>query len=264
MIARGELTVVGTGIRCGSDLGAAARRAILDADEVFFLAPGPLERSVFLALRPDATSLAGLYGAGVDREVTYAAMVERVLERVRAGARVCFAVPGHPGVYAQPTHDAVRRARAEGLAAMMLPALSAADHLYADLGVDPGESGSYSFDATDFVAYGRRADPSVALVLWQISVIGDLQNPVEVNRRGLAVLADILLETYPASHDVVVYEAARYALCDPVVEHCRLDALRHASVSPFATLYVPPATIAELVPERLVRLGLLSELPSSA
>ena len=152
-------------------------------------------------------------------------MVRRVMERVRAGRRVCFAIPGHPGVFANPTHEAIRQARAEGFSAVMLPALSSLDHLYADLGVDPGEPGSTCFDANDFVIYGRRADPTVALILFQIGAVGEICNPRTFNRKGLQILTDILIETHSSSHEVIVYEAARYALSKPLILRVRLDAL---------------------------------------
>jgi uncharacterized protein YabN with tetrapyrrole methylase and pyrophosphatase domain len=250
------LTVVGTGIRCGVDLARDARAALADADDVFFIAADPISHAVMHKHRPDAVSLGSLYGQNVERQDTYARIVDRVLDAVRAGRRVCFAVPGHPAVFAQPTHEAIRRARAEGFEAVMLPALSAADHLYADLGVDPGAVGSASFDATDFIVHGRRADPTTALLLWQIGAIGETCEPSAVNRDGLRVLTEVLLEGYPPAHEVVVYEAARYAITDPVVSPVRLDELPSAPVSFYSTLYVPPASTPPLVPERLARLRL--------
>ena len=44
--------------------------------------------------------------------------------RIRAGFRVCAVFYGHPGVFVYPSHEAIRRARAEGFAARMLPALT--------------------------------------------------------------------------------------------------------------------------------------------
>jgi uncharacterized protein YabN with tetrapyrrole methylase and pyrophosphatase domain len=257
-MSRPALTVVGTGICCGTDLAANVRSTLLEADEVFLLTSDPISESVLRRLRPDAHSLAELYGHDRDRRDTYAAMVDLVLDRVRAGRRVCFAIPGHPGVFAQPTHEAIRRARAEGFSAVMLPALSAADHLYADLGIDPGEAGSVNFDATDFVLQGRKPDPTAVLILWQIGAIGEIHNPRAVNRPGLRVLADILLETYSPSHEVVVYEAARYAICDPIVLRMPLAALAAADVPLLSTLYVAPAAAAPPLPERLRKLGFVS------
>ena len=258
MALRHALTVVGTGIRCGTDLGENVRAALVDADEVFVVASDPISFSVLQDIRPDATSLGGLYGYDVVRSETYKAMVERVLDRVRAGRRVCFAIPGHPGVFAEPTHEAIRRARAECFSAIMLPAISSADHLYADLAVDPGAAGSVNFEATDFLLRGTKADPTVALILWQIGAIGERCYPQNVNRNGLRLLSEVLVETYPPSHQVTVYEAARYALCDPLVLRVRLDELSDSAVPLLSTLYVPPAAAAPVDSGRLARLKLAS------
>ncbi len=231
---------------------------MIEADDVFLLSSDPISECVLRGFRPDAQGLAELYAEDKPRRDTYAAMVERVLDGLRAGRRVCFAIPGHPGVFAQPTHEAVRRARAEGYSAVMLPALSAADHLYADLGVDPGEHGSVTFDATDFLVQGRTADPTAALILWQIGAIGEIRKPRAVNRPGLALLGEVLLDAYPATHEIVVYEAAPFAFCEPVIMRMRPDALASADVPLLSTLYVAPAAVAPPLPERLRKLGLIS------
>ena len=77
------------------------------------------------------------YGEGLERMHTYEAMVQHILAEVVASKRVVAAFYGHPGVCTYPTHESVRRARAAGLPARMLPAVSAEDCLFADLGVDP-------------------------------------------------------------------------------------------------------------------------------
>src|SRR6185503_14601145 len=104
---------------------------------------------------------------------TYEEMIQRILECVRDGNLTCLACYGHPGVFVYPSHESIRRARAEGYPARMLPGISAEDCLFADLGVDPGTIGCQSYEATDFLMNSRIVDPSSNLVLWQIGVLGD-------------------------------------------------------------------------------------------
>ena len=99
-------------------------------------------------------------------------MTEAILEPVRAGKRVCAAFYGHPGVFVLPSHEAVSRARAEGFDASMQPGVSAEDCLVADLGVDPGVNGLQSYEAGDFLRRRPATEPTTALVLWQIGVVG--------------------------------------------------------------------------------------------
>src|SRR5512140_2763592 len=162
---KGSLGVVGTGMEVHGQMTDGARREIRRAQKVFYVAD-PVSAQAIRALHPRAISLQGLYGTGKHRLRTYAQMTERVLAAVRQGYRVCFVSYGHPGVFALPTHSAVRLARAEGYRAVMLPGISADACLIADLGVDPATHGLQSYEATDFLLRKRRGDPSCGLVLW--------------------------------------------------------------------------------------------------
>ena len=200
-----------------------------------------------------------LYEVGKERKQTYEEMVERVLDGVREGNNVCFVSYGHPGVFADPMHEAVRRARAEGYRATMLPAISAEDCLFADLGVDPGRSGCQSFEATDFLVYARKFDPRSALVLWQIGVIAELgfKEKFEAwSLAGLDALRDRLLEHYDGSHQVFIYDAAQYACCEPVIQPIELQHVLEAKVGALSTLYVPPKPMTQPDMEMVRKLGL--------
>jgi Tetrapyrrole (Corrin/Porphyrin) Methylases len=168
--------------------------------------------------------------------------VDELLAPVRAGRDVCAAFYGHPGVFVHPGHEAIRRARAEGHPARMLPAVSALDCLVADLGIDPAATGLQSYEATDFLVHRRPVDEAATLVLWQIGVIGELGVAMGPRRESLALLADRLVETYPRGHEAIVYEASPYPLvADPIVLRLRLEELPDAQVPLLSTLVVPPA-----------------------
>src|SRR5262245_31948317 len=130
----GSLTIVGTGIRL-SQLSTEARACIEAADKLLFLACDAVTCSWLTQVNPGAESLHVHYGPGKPRGTSYAEMVERILAFVREGLKVCVALYGHPGVFAYPGHEAVRRARSEGYAARMVPGISAEDCLFADLGI---------------------------------------------------------------------------------------------------------------------------------
>jgi len=167
-------------------------------------------------------------------------MVEEILDAVRGGSRVCAVFYGHPGVYVQPSHDAVRRAREEGFEARMLPAVSAEDCLVADLGVDPGERGWQSWEATGFLLHGFRPDPTAGLVLWQVNGIGKLDWNLDPDPRGLQVLAEVLGELYPPEHELVFYRASIYPIAPGKVVRMPLRELSTLDSPPASTLYVPP------------------------
>jgi uncharacterized protein YabN with tetrapyrrole methylase and pyrophosphatase domain len=254
-VARGSLTVVGTGIAMGVHLTPETRDAIDGSDELVHLAGDPVAEEWLLRLHPRSTSLRSAYRVGEPREDIYERIVERMLEPVRAGRRVTAAFYGHPGVYVTPSHEAIRRARAEGHVASMLPAVSAEDCLFADLGVDPAATGCVSYDATDFLLRTRPVDTSSGLILWQITVIGDLTAVAQPRLDNVPVLVERLADHYPSEHEVVVYEASPYPVAGPLIERVPLAELAEAALTPLSTLYVPPATVRATDAEMAVRLG---------
>jgi len=237
----GSLQVVGTGYLIAGHATPQAVAAMRRADKLFYLVGDAPTRAWIESLNPSAESLQDAYAVDKLRSLSYQEMVERILAPLRRGLDVCAAFYGHPGVMANPSHAAIRQARGEGYDARMLPAISAADCLYADLGVDPGAEGCQSFEASDFLLRHRRFDPTSTLLLWQIGAIGVKTLPAEpCNRNGLAVLSEVLEEHYPAHHEVVIYEATDLPVCDPRIVRVPLAGLADAEVTWASTLYVPP------------------------
>ena len=259
MPKKGSLAVVGTGIEAMGQMTESARREIRRAQKLFYVAD-PVTARAILDVNPRGVSLNEMYDTGKHRLKTYAQMTERVLHEVRRGHRVCLASYGHPGVFAIPTHAAVKMARAEGYRAAMLPAVSADACLIADLGIDPASDGLLSFEATDFLVRRRKPDPACGLLLWQVGVVGRLDYPDgPVDRKKLAVLTKRLLQTYPKNHRATMYEASSLPGFPPQIEEVRIGALHQADVSPVTTMYVPPARRARIDRAMMARLGLTEE-----
>lgn len=255
---RGSLTCVGTGMLLAGQVTQEALSTMESAEKLFFLVHDSVTQEWLRGLNPSAESLYDSYGEGRDRSSTYAEMVQRILAPVRAGQDVCAAFYGHPGVFVQPSHDAIAVARAEGHEARMLPGISSEDCLFADLGLDPGTRGCQSFEATDFLLRRRRFDPQSLLILWQVGAIGvrDFRKSELWNRDGVEVLASELLGTYPKEHEVIVYEATPYPVCAPVIHPVALGDLGRAPITLRTTLCVPPLPERKSDQEMARRLGL--------
>jgi hypothetical protein len=236
----GSLVVVGTGIKAIAQVTREAQYHLETADKLLYVLADPVTARWVSELNPSAESLHHLYQVGQPRSETYTAMVERVLAWVRRDVAVCLALYGHAGAFAAPGHEAVRRARAEGYRAEMLPAVSAEDCLYADLGIDPGLTGCQSYEATDFLLHPKRFDASVPLILWQVGLIGDLDFRQEYECWGLEVLVDHLQRFYSGDHPVWIYEAAQFPISRFRLTSTPLSELARAEVFPISTLYVPP------------------------
>ena len=235
----GSLVVVGTGIQLAGQITVAAKAHIEQADKVFFVVSDAGTAEWIRQLNPTAESLRVSGVAADTRREKYDEMVERLADAVRSGERVCAVFCGHPGVLCDPGHLAIQRVREEGYATTLLPGVSAIDCLFADLGTDPAETGWQCFDATDFLICKRVTDPGSALVLWQVGMVG---NPYyeSYEAHGLSMLTQVLQERYSEDHEVVVYEAAFYAGCDPLMERVPLSQLEEAPLSANSMLYVPP------------------------
>jgi hypothetical protein len=227
-MARGSLTVVGTGIQAATQLTPFARLALEHADEALYLVNDPVTAAWIVRANPSARSLEPFYEPGKDRREIYEGIVVEVVSRVRGGLDVCFALYGHPGVFAWPGHEAIRRLRAEGFQARMLPGISTEDSLVADLGIDPSSTGCQSYEATDFLVRRRTIDTGALLILWQVGLVGEWHFELSPSMRALPLLVERLLELYPAEHETILYEASPYPVCDPEVQRLPLAAVKDA------------------------------------
>lgn len=243
MATKGSLVVVGNGIKAGGHLSLEAQSAIKNADKVFYADSNPVSIYKIKSLNPNAETLSDLYGRDKPRYETYLQMVERILTAVREGLQVCAVFYGHPGVFATPPHISIRKARAEGFQAMMLPGISAEDCIFADLGIDPGLYGCQSYEATNFLVYRRVFDRRNVLVIWQVGAIGmvDYQGKIyNDNKKGLAMLSEVLLESYPADHTAIIYEASTMALFLPRIQRVPIGCLTEAQTTMMSTLVIIP------------------------
>lgn len=239
----GSLVVVGTGIKLVAQTTLEALSCITRAEQLFYLVDEPATEEWLRQLNATATSLEGYYATGKPRDKTYREITARLVAAVHAGQQVCAAFYGHPGVFVESSHAAVRRLRREGFAARMLPGISTEACLFADLQLDPGDRGCQSYEATDFLACRRRFDPSTPLVLWQVGALGEPSVRPDMSGRAkrLEVLTAYLRRHYSARHRIVLYEASNFPVCHPVVRRIPLSRLPETTVLPLVTIYIPPA-----------------------
>ncbi len=237
------LTIVGMGMRAGLHMTVETRLAIEQSARVLYLVGDPVSEICIRRLNSDAASLGHLYRVGTPRIEIYESIIARIMAELETHGDVCVAFYGHPGVLTYPAWESIRRARATGKRARMLPAISTEDSLFADLGIDIGRAGLQSFEATRFLYYQYNFDACAGLLLWQVSVLGENEwNPPHTGARPrLQVLADYLQKFYAPEHDVFLYHAPEYPTSRPLVERLQLRDLPKAEFVSLSTLYVPPA-----------------------
>lgn len=255
MTKKGELVVVGTGIQLGH-MTVQARAYLQQSDKLLYCVGDAATERYIKKLNPNAESLYVLYGDDKRRITTYREMVERTLECVREGLKVCMAFYGHPGMFVYPSHEAVRRARAEGFRAVMLPAVSSLDCLFADLGIDPA-TGCQMIEATDLLIRKRRVDTTMGLIVWQAGAVGDLGFRFKgFDGRNVPILQKYLLEIYGSDHDCTVYEASQYSVCDPIIRIVKVRDLSSAGLTGISTLYLGPKQKANVDVPMVQELGI--------
>jgi precorrin-6B methylase 1 len=254
---RGSLTVVGTGIRTLGQLTAEAIAWIKVSDAVLYAVSDPVAEEVIRTLNPaGALSLQGYYVEGGARRLSYEAIVQHIVSCVKAGQRTCVALYGHPGVFAYPAHEAIRRLRKEGFQARMLPGISAEDCLFADLGVDPAQTGCQSIEASDFLLSDKTVDASSALILWQVGAVGDsTYHSGQYNLEAFPIMVSKLIGVYGGSHVATVYEAAILPGTVSRIQPIAIGELSPDDVTAASTLYVPPSKRRVLNQELASRLG---------
>ena len=236
-----SLVVVGTGIRVIGQMTTESIAWIKIAENVLYVVYDPAAADIISNLNGSAESLAHFYAEGKPRRKSLEEMVDRVMASVRSGKQTCLVLFGHPGVFSWVGHEAVRQARDAGYTARMLPGISAADCLFADLGLDPGTTGCQSYEAMDFLKNGRHADPSSLLLLWQIGVMGDpLYKSTGYDLSPLPLLVERLCQTYGPDHTVFVYAAPIDWGGEPMVERIPLGRLADARLLARSTLCIPP------------------------
>jgi hypothetical protein len=236
------LTIVGTGIRGGLQTTPESLFYIKNASRVLFLVADVLSQLWIKSLNPKAESLQGFYRKDTYRLDIYNDIVSKILEELREHRNLCVVFYGHPGCFVYPAYEAIRLARSEGFHARMFPGVSAADNLYADLGIDPGLNGIQSYEATNFVLCRYSFDTSVGLILWQIGLFGYAYWDPEYKSSAarLKIFVEYMADYYDLNHEVVLYEASEVPLGNARVVRLPLSALPNSPLPGVATLYVPP------------------------
>ena len=260
MSSVGSLVVVGCGINPLAHCSMEAQAHIAQAEVLVVHVPDALGMIWLRELHPELIDLQSCYRETANRADAYELMVQRTIAPVMAGKRVVAVFYGHPGVFVSPSHEAIKRARAAGMQARMLPGISAEDCLIADVGFDPAEGGCAQFEATQFLFNNYPVQSSMHLILWQVCVVGDHTLTTRVPAHGgLRALQQKLLRHYPAEHRVALYEAPTLALSDARVEWLQLSTLDRALLSQVTTLFIPACSKPVPDFESLACMGLSAE-----
>ncbi len=208
---------------------------IKHADKVFCWGVDPVTERWIAGLNGNMQSLENAKALG-----------DRAFEFLRVGLTVCAV----HGTGSAPWRDEIRICRAEGHRAVIVPGISAEDCLFSDLGIDPLRDGVQIYKATNFLALRRVPDVSAGLLLRLAGCTAD--------QAGAAChpsLVEVLAARYGTEHEAILYEPARYSICDPLIRRCRIGDLADAVVTDQMSLYVSAKEPRPADPEVLHRLA---------
>ena len=250
MNKKGKLVVVGSGIKAVGQFTLEAQAQIRQADIVLYAAADPITDMWIREQNANCFDLYQYYANDKNRIITYVQMTERILDEVRSNKHVCAIFYGHPGVFVTPSHNAIEIARREGYEAKMLPAISAEDCLYADLGVDPSIPGLQVYEATDLLLRQRRIDVTMNLIIFQVGCVGDLGFKFHgYENSNFQILVDYLEKSYGSDHEVTNYIASMFPTADSTISKHPIRDLRDPevakSVTGISTFFLSAATSAE-------------------
>jgi hypothetical protein len=218
-IRTGSLVVVSTGMMAVNHVTVEAQGWIKHADRVFCWGLDPVTERWISGLNGNVKPLKNV-----------GELAEHAHEFLRAGLTVCAV---HAGDSA-PWREEIRLRRAEGFRVAIVPCVSAEDCLFSDLGIDPLRDGVQIYAAADFLARHRTPDLSAGLVLRLAGCAGD-----SASGACPPQLAELLAERYGKEHEAILYEPARYAVCEPSIRRCPVGDLATVAAGAGASLFVP-------------------------
>ncbi len=244
----GSLAIVGTGIQAVSQMTVETLSYIRNADVVFYHATNGVTASQIAALNPNAVDLYEYYADGKNRSITYVQMAELMLREVRQGRNVVGIFHGHPGYFVSPARRALAIASKEGYQTTLLPAVSATDCMFADLGIDPGVRGCQILMASYVLKKANVLATSGHVVFLQVNAVGDSGFSFSGSRSSkFPTFIEKLISIYGEEQDCAYYMAAVYPGCDPEISVRQLSSYRRpeviATVGP-GILYLPPKGIS--------------------
>ena len=254
---KGSLVVVGTGISVSGQMTLVTMNHIKQADIVYVAIPNKPGMEFVKSLNPNTHSLTDLYEQDKPRAHTYKEMMQRIVEKVEAGFNVCAAFYGHPGVFVDPSHDAIAYLKTQGFKVLMEPGISAEDCLFADLGIDPATYGCQSYEATQFLLRKHTVNPYMTQIIWQAFSVGEFTSATAFsNQNAFALLLDKLLNYYPASHKAIIYEARTSPLFATNIEFCALNKLRIEKLNAVSTIVIPSLGLPDYDLSIIEKLGI--------
>ena len=176
-----RLALVGSGIKSISHLTIEAQTYIQQAEYVLYLINEPILEDWLKQNSKKCTSLEPIYFSCDKRELAYKKISIEILNFLQFYNFITVVIYGHPTVFSSPGLEAVKTAKKNNIETVIIPGISAEDCLFAELGIDPSESGCFTIEATNFLISNESLSKYSDLVIWQLGMIGNF-TPIRSNK----------------------------------------------------------------------------------
>lgn len=252
-----DVFIVGTGMVGTRQITHEVDRAFEKSETVFLIDHQSDIMSRYLEeFDTTIVNLTEEYEEGKRREETYRQMAERVMDEAEeSGEPVTLALYGHPFVFVSPSRWIVTEADERGLEVKKLPGISSMDCLYADIALDPGESGLQMFEATDLLVHEHDLNQHVPAMIWQIGVVETIRHTEAASKPGrFSRIRNYLQQFYPDNHEVALLQTATYPFTDSKEIRFGLDEFESMAdeINAIQTLYIPPTGKKDVQNEALM------------
>ena len=202
--ARPDLILVGHGVGDSLHMTVQTSRVLARLGRCYVLGLPPNLAAYLRSIHVDAIDLLARLRPGAGFSEAYLALADAILQEVADDPPVAVVSPGNPLLSNSLNRFLLVKARERKLRVQVLPAVSPIDVVIATTGLDVGTFGLQAFDARRIVSRKRRIDPSVPLVVLELSGLAatDRATPITPTVTAFEPLAEILRAAYPADHPV--------------------------------------------------------------
>ncbi len=234
------LYIAGTGIKTLSHITEEVKQAISKCDKTLYLVNEPLLKQYIERVSKDHFDLEEIYFSFENRADSYHQITAHILDTLKYHSSLTLIAYGHPYFCASPFLEAGRKAKDLGCNVLSMPGISSIDCLFSDLMIDPLSSGVQLYEATQLINSDKVIDTSLNLILFQVGFI-NLKNHThtKLSNDSYAYLCNYLINQYPATHKVVLYEASLYPSVSPRIENHTISNITECTTTSISTFYIP-------------------------
>lgn len=239
-----RITAIGAGIDARQHLSIEAIEALRSIRKVYYSGELSGIEEVIDDNRIEFENLSTLALYGEPRATTYARFADHIFRELPAYHSVAWMTAGNPYFIDGGTYVLRERAGERGVAFHVVPAISSVDLLVGMLNIDVSRAGLQVFDANALFLRPTPLNNIVPALILQLARAGTRLQTLgyQIKPQGLTYLEALISQTHGADHKCYVVTVRSLAHEQQILEAraTTLGALAPL-ISPWSTLYVPPA-----------------------